>query len=129
VIRLQRARIGALVRQNKAGRIAQYMGMHFKADLGSAADALDKLSKARNCERCTALRHENEGRLGFALQDAQCSQFIAEQRMCSRCSALGAANMKGRGFKLDIRPSQFAELTSPQGVMVSVESIIINEPK
>jgi len=44
-VRLQRARIGALVRQDKAGGMAQHVWMHLEADLGLDAGALDQLGQ------------------------------------------------------------------------------------
>jgi|RhiMethySRZTD1v2_1073278.scaffolds.fasta_scaffold5688847_1 hypothetical protein len=40
-VRLQRACIGALVRKHKSSRMAQHVWMHFEADLGRIAGALD----------------------------------------------------------------------------------------
>jgi hypothetical protein len=54
-VRLQRARIGALVRQHKPGRMPQHVGVHLKADLGRDASALDQLGQAGDGERCTPL--------------------------------------------------------------------------
>ena len=38
-VRLQRARIGALVRQDQRGGVAQHVRMHLEADLGRVARA------------------------------------------------------------------------------------------
>ena len=101
-VRLQRSRIGAFVRQNKACRMTQHVGMNLEAYLGPDAGALDQLGQARDGERRAPLRNENEGRLGLTFQCAQRSQFIPEQWMRSRCSTFGAANMKGRAFELHV---------------------------
>jgi hypothetical protein len=44
-VRLQRARIGALVRQDKASRMAQHVRMHLEADPSLDARALDQLGQ------------------------------------------------------------------------------------
>jgi hypothetical protein len=55
--RLKRSapRYRCLVRQDKAGRMAQHVWMHLKADLGRDASALDQLGQAGDGERCTPL--------------------------------------------------------------------------
>ena len=40
-VRLQRTRIGALVRQDKAAGVPKHVGVHLEADLGRVAGALD----------------------------------------------------------------------------------------
>ena len=45
-VRLQRARVGALVCQDKAGRVAQHVRMEPEADLGGDTGALDQLGEA-----------------------------------------------------------------------------------
>ena len=54
-VRLQRACIGPLVRQDKAGRMAQHVRMHLKADLGLNASALDQFGQSGDSERCAPL--------------------------------------------------------------------------
>jgi hypothetical protein len=56
-VRLQRARVGALVRQDKAGRMTQHVRMHLEADFGRVADQLGEPSDL----------NKNEWRLGLAL--------------------------------------------------------------
>jgi hypothetical protein len=45
-VRPQRARVGALVRQDKTGRMTQHVRMHLEADPGRDAGALDPLGEA-----------------------------------------------------------------------------------
>ena len=77
-VRLQRAGVGALVRQRVARGMAQHVWMHLEGHLGLDPDPLDHLLQSGHGEGRPALAHEDEGRLGIAFQRSQCSHFIAQ---------------------------------------------------
>ena len=67
-VRLQRARISALVRQDKTGRVAQHMRMHLETDLGRDASAFDQFGQAGDSEWRAPLETKVKANFGLALQ-------------------------------------------------------------
>ena len=100
----------------KAAGVAQHVRVDLKGHLGLNAGALDQLGQAGDREWRAALTHEDEGRLGLALEHAQRPQFVTEQWMRGSCPALGSAQVKGAGLKLHVGPLKLAQLRGPQAV-------------
>ena len=109
-VRLQRPRVGALVRQCVARGVAQHVRMHLEGQLGLDPDPLDHLLQAGHGEGRPPLADEDEGRLGVPLERPQRSHFIAQQRMRAGLPALGPAQVQSAGFKLHVAPLQFDHL-------------------
>ena len=74
-VRLQRPRVGALVRQHVARSMAQHVRMHLEGHLGLDPGPLDHLLQAGHCEGRAPLADEDEGRLGsrFSARSARSS--------------------------------------------------------
>ncbi len=70
-IGLQRARVGALVRQGKAGAVPQHVRVDLEGQLGLDTCTFDQFGKSRGRERCLPLGHKHKRRRGLALECAQ----------------------------------------------------------
>lgn len=115
-IGLQRSCVCPLIGQSKARRMTQHVWVDLEGQLGLDACTLDKLLQAGNRERRATLRHEDEGRLGLAVQGSQSSQFITQQRMRCCCPALGSTQVQIAGLKLDVTPLQATHLRGPEAM-------------
>ena len=75
---------------------------------------LDHAAEARRRQWCTALRNEDEWRLGaFPLVLAQLAQLAAGQRVRAWGAVLDPPDVQGRGFEVDLLPAQIDHFGRP----------------
>jgi hypothetical protein len=93
-IRLDRARVVAVVDKLVAAGMAQHMGVRLDAQIGHDSCPLDHAGEAGRREWRASFRHKHEGRLrAFLLVPTKLAHLTHAQRMRSWRAVLGTANV------------------------------------
>jgi hypothetical protein len=112
---LQRPRVVSPVGERVAACAPEHVRVVFEPQLRFGACTLDRAGKPRRGERRSALRGENERRLGLllALEPPQGAQLVPEHGVRAGSALLDPADMQGARSEVDLIPVEVDQLGSP----------------